>query len=530
MSKFNVTDKRVGRSPGPVAAKTGKPKTTHQGGIGYVRDQKSELFLLATTSLDITADTFYAGGDERVQRFVKLTRKVAVADPQWTAQFLRWLRTSGNIRTAAVVGAVEAARAMIEAGVPGGRGIVASVLQRPDEPGEMLAYHLQAHGRPLPMAIKRGIADAVGRLYSERALLKYDTPSHAVRFADVIELTHPSTKDPWQDALFKWAIDRRHGRDNEIPAGLSVLAANARLRQNENEGGRRIYTAEDFTEAGMTWEDVLSLLGSKIDKAVLWEALIPSMGYMALLRNLRNFDEAGVSDKVAATVAARLVDPEQVQRSRQLPMRFLSAYRHAPSLRWSYPLECALDMSLANVPMLSGRTLVLVDTSGSMNDTFSKDGSLKRWDAAVVFGLALARRARWADVVSFSAGYYGGSPPNRAFPMVDSESLLTSIKRWETGGFFLGWGTDTLGALRQHYAGHDRVVILTDEQHGSGDLDTAVPEDVPLYVFNLAGYRKGSIVDKPNRVTLGGLTDAMFSLIPTVEAGIHGAWPWEATA
>ena len=74
------------------------------------------------------------------------------------------------------------------------------------------------------------------------------------------------------------------------------------------------------------------------------------MGYMALLRNLRNFDQAGVSDAVAAQVAARLADPAQVARSRQLPMRFLSAYRARPSLRWAYPLEQALGLASATFP------------------------------------------------------------------------------------------------------------------------------------------------------------------------------------
>ena len=66
-------------------------------------------------------------------------------------------------------------------------------------------------------------------------------------------------------------------------------------------------------------------------------------------------------------------------------------------------LEQALGHSLANVPSLGGRTLVLVDTSWSMHDAFSKDGTLKRWDAAVIFGVALALRCASADVVSFAS-------------------------------------------------------------------------------------------------------------------------------
>ena len=90
------------------------------------------------------------------------------------------------------------------------------------------------------------------------------------------------------------------------------------------------------------------------------------MGYMALLRNLRNFDEAGVPDDVAERVAAKLADPDEVARSRQFPFRFLAAYEQAPSLRWGHALDTALQLSLANLPALPGRSLILVDTSASM--------------------------------------------------------------------------------------------------------------------------------------------------------------------
>src|SRR6478735_11385373 len=109
------------------------------------------------------------------------------------------------------------------------------------------------------------------------------------------------------------------------------------------------------------------------------------MGYMALLRNLRNFDHAGVPDQVAEQVAARLADPDQVARSRQLPMRFLAAYRAAPRLRWAAALERGLQASLAAVPALPGRTLVLVDRSGSMFGPVSAHSELTRADTAAVF-------------------------------------------------------------------------------------------------------------------------------------------------
>ncbi len=190
MSKFNST-KVTAAGRGPVTAEATPSGRTHEGGAGYAHDSRSALFLLAVANF-VGEDTFYETAAERDRRYATLVRRVAVDDPQWTARFLRWLRTGANMRSASLAGALEAAAAMRDAGVPGGRAIVASVLQRADEPGEALAYWTATYGRAVPKPVKRGVADAVARLYTERSMLKYDTASRGFRFGDVIDLTHPS--------------------------------------------------------------------------------------------------------------------------------------------------------------------------------------------------------------------------------------------------------------------------------------------------------------------------------------------------
>lgn len=526
MSKFNKPTTRASVAS-PVKTERTATGTTFEGAPGFARDAKSELFLLAVTNM-VGERTFYENASNRDNRYADLIHTVAVADADWTARFLAWLRSGANMRSASLVGGLEAAKALIDASTPGGRQIVDSVLQRPDEPGEALAYWTATYGRAIPKAIKRGIADAAARLYSERSVLKWDTASKGYRFGDVLNLVHAKAKANWQADLYRHILDRRYGRDEALPDSLRTVAANRAIRRQASEDPSVLLDAEALRGSAMTWEDALSLAGSQVDKARLWEAMIPSMGYMALLRNLRNFDESGVSDKAAQAVAARLSDPDEVARSRQFPMRFLSAYRAAPSLRWGYALEQALDASLANVTELPGRTLVLVDTSGSMGATFSRDGSLMRWDAATVFGLALARRCETADVVSFSGGWYGAG--TKVFPTKRGESLLKSVDRWKTGGYFIGGGTDTAGAVRGHYAGHDRVVILTDEQayaHYGVDATSVVPAERMVYTWNLAGYQHGHAPSgQGTRHTFGGLTDAGFQMIPLLERGRNADWPF----
>jgi TROVE domain len=171
-----------------------------------------------------------------------------------------------------------------------------------------------------------------------------------------------------------------------------------------HRGVRRVLDGHDRPErlelatAGQ-WEWLLSWLGEAppeggLPKAEQWRLILPQLGFMAALRNLRNLDEAGLADEDVAPLVARLSDPEQVRRSRQFPFRFLSAYLSGPSLRWGHALEQALDAATANIPELPGRTLILIDTSASMGQPMSRKSAMTMVQAAALFGLATAIRNR----------------------------------------------------------------------------------------------------------------------------------------
>ncbi|WP_457031166.1 TROVE domain-containing protein [Kitasatospora sp. P5_F3] len=496
----------------------------HRSRNSLVREPKAELFLLAAANFS-GQHSFYESAEHRDARYSRLIRQLAVSEPEWTLDLLRWLRQEAQVRTASLVGAAEFTRGRLVAGLPGhSRQAIDAVLQRPDEPGKLLAYWTSHYGRSLPQPLRRGVADAVRRLYSGRALLKYDTGSRTYRFGDVVELTHPSPDPakPWQGAVFRYALDRRHRPDRAVPPASDELLTAHHLLQSVPVAERRaLVTSPDSAEllaaAGMTWEALAGWLQGPLDAAA-WEAVIPSMGPMALVRNLRNFDQAGVSDEVAAQVARRISDPAEVARSRQFPFRYLAAYRNAPSLRWGHALELALGHSLANVPALPGRTLILVDRSGSMFDRPSGRTELNRADSAAIFGTALKIRAAEADLVEFGSG-------SRVVEVARGESVLRVVDRFGNLG-----GTDTGAAVRTHYRQHDRVVVITDEQTNGiqrGRIFGPVPSAVPVYTWNLAGYTDAHAPAGPHRHTFGGLTDAAFRLIPLLESGLGAAWPWQ---
>lgn len=540
MSKFNRGGATGGRITSPtsfIETVSRTPNaTTYEGGPGHTRDVKSELFQLSVVNM-VGEDTFYESGSDRDTRYAQLVRHATLDNAEWTARFLSWLRTTANMRSASLVGAAEYTQARLKAGLAGtSRQVVSSVLQRADEPGELLAYWTSRYGRAIPKPIKRGVADAVTRLYTEYSLLKYDTASHGWRFADVIDLVHPSPKALWQAALFKHALDRRHGRDNlqHMIEHLPMLYRNLVLRSQALDGDfRGLLDPAELREAGMTWEDALSLAGSKVSKAGLWEAMIPSMGYMALLRNLRNFDEAGVSDVHAVNVINKLTNPDEVAQSRQFPYRFLSAYLAAPSDRWKHPLNVALELATQNIPVLPGRTLVLVDTSASMRTPVSERSKISAVQAGALLGVALAHRNSpprakgHVDLVGFASGVF-------RHEVHAGVNILNTTQAFVNRVGEVGHGTDMWGALRRTYDKHDRVFLITDMQtvtdrRGFTKVydDNVVPDNVPIYGFNLGGYNTVAYAaGSPNRHEFGGLNDATLRAIPLLEAGTNAGWPF----
>jgi hypothetical protein len=443
-----------------------------------------------------------------------------------------WLRSGANMRSASVVAACEAVWARLQVGLHGGnRRLIDLACQRADEPGEVLAYWTSRYGRAIPKPVKRGVADAVARLYTEYSLAKYDGESRGFRFADVIDLVHPSADaaKPWQGDLFRHALDRRHDRGNPVPASLRMLGARADLLALPVDERRDVLLAAEgpqrLAEAGLTWEALAGWLQGPMDHRA-WEAIIPSMGLMALARNLRNFDQAAVSPEAAEAVRARFRDPEQVAKSRMFPYRWLSAYRAADPKRWGDALDAALAASFAGVPELPGRTLVLVDTSGSMQGAVSARSQVRHVDIGALIGVAIAGRGCEVDLIGFADGTFRHRPPRGG-------RTLASIERFTARLGEVGHGTRMVDALAAHYNGQDRVVVVSDMQtfpylyQPQKSADDLVPAEVPIFGINTSGYHAAALpATKPNRYEVGGFSDKVFTMFGLLASGRESEWPF----
>jgi hypothetical protein len=556
MSKFNKQGAKVARKSGPASPMTTTGTTkTYEGGKAFTRDAKSELFLLAVVNM-VGEDTFYESAQDRDDRFVQLIHEVAVQWPLWTYRFLGWLRNKANMRSASVVVAAEAIKARLDAGehgtfhlmspnvdpattpVLGNKDFIPQGMARADEPGEFLAYWTSKYGKNLPMPVRRGLALAANALYDEYSYSKYGK-SGEWQMADVVELIHPGPKDDVQSALYRHALNERHNRDEEIPEELTMLHARADFMTIPEKKRRSFLdtTASEtlMKEAGLTWEALSGWLGGPLD-AAFWERLIFSkqLGYMALLRNLRNFDKAGISRAARKAVQERLADPDQVLKSRQFPFRFLSAYRAVESDHWGEALGDALDASVGNLPVFPGRTLVLVDTSASMRTRISDKSTVSHADIGALFGVVLAKAGQDVDFHGFAGGGYSrtysyGQRVSFKHELPKGGSVLKGIESFTRRIGEVGHGTQMVEAIKETYDGHDRVILVTDMQafsaYGQGVTET-VPADVRMYGINPSGYSSTALdLSKRNRYEIGGFSDAVFKMIGLLEAG-NGDWPF----
>jgi hypothetical protein len=512
MAKYAGTTKKTSRS----ALKTTDERTlTHEGAPAYAKDARTELFTLAVTSMT-AEDTFYESAYQRDSRLRGLVQQLTAEDPGFVQRLVPWLRNTANMRSAPIVIAAEYALA----NGPHRRRVIDSAMARADEPAEFIGYYMKVTGRKtLPAGIQRGVADAVQRLYNEWSALKYDSGYHDLRMGDVIELVHPRSENNQQGELYQWLLDRRHNPSN-VRANITklpVIQSRANIEAVEIEQRREVLRAvsgnsplaspevvdmakEAFAIAGITWEYLSGWLPGGMD-AEAWESVVPHMGYMALLRNLRNFDEAGISDEARAHVKTILENPDNVAASRQFPYRFWSAWNATQSVEWGSTLEKALKLSCQNIPDFDGTTIVFVDVSGSMDQTVSEKSKVRNCDVAALFGAAaFERNPKTTRVVKFGTYSKEVTPGQRG-------SILRHMENFR-GNDGVGHATYLSRAVDDHYRDEDRVVVFTDEQTHDGGASGRAKF---THYFDLAGYRSSpDKIGVDGTFMYGGFTDATF--------------------
>lgn len=395
---------------------------THGGSPAFPHLTAEQRLRRAVMSCLLWEDQFYVDGKTIAE---SIQEAASAVSPAILAQTAIDARNVSNLRHVPLLLMVELAKR----GGPLVSKSLPQVIQRADELSEFLSLYWAKGKTPISKQVKKGLSDAF-RKFDAYQLAKYDR-AKAIRLRDVLFLIHAKPKDDQQAANWKALVD------GTLPAPD-------------------------------TWEVGLSTGG---DKRETFERLLRenNLGYLALLRNLRGMTEVGVDEGLIREALLARKGANKV-----LPFRYVAAARACPRLEPM--IDQALSEAISELPAFPGKTAILVDVSGSMNEALSSKSDLKRMDAAAALASLIHGDVR---MFSFSQKVVE-VPPRRGMAGVDA-----IIRSQAHGGTALAAAVQTINTQ----VPHDRLIVITDEQATDGRVPDPVCKNA--YMVNVASYKNG---------------------------------------
>lgn len=467
-----------------------------------------QLELYAAVATATLSDQFYEKAEDRLMRLREL---IAVNHPVFVAKLAIYVREQMHLRSVPLVLTVELAKQ--HSGDDLVSRLTNLVVQRADEITELLAYYALANERKevkqlnrLSKQLQKGLSDAFNK-FDEYQFSKYNKDA-AVKLKDALFLVHPKANTEAQQVLF-----------NKI--------------------------VKDELQVPYTWEVELSALGQQLfDSAELknqavkakWEELIFSnkLGYMALLRNLRNILQADVSNDALTKVCDYLSNAKSVANSKQLPFRFLAAYRELKELnngrvpKLLNALEAAVLHSAQNIEGYNDdvRVVIAADVSGSMQKAISARSKIMYFDIGLM--LAMLLQSRCNHVIT---GMFGD---RWKVINVPKNNILSNVQEFYRREGEVGYSTNgylVIKALIEKQSVVDKVMIFTDCQlwnsnNTSDSMASAwkqykqIAPKAKLYLFDLAGFGTTPLsITKDDVFLVSGWSDKIFNVLAAIEKG-----------
>ena len=464
-------------------AKFNSPRPTiktvnHEGHAAYQMQAKEKLITQVLTSF-FNEEKFYGDNSGDI---LETLQEVIRVDPEFVSNLAVFARREFNMRSISHV--LTAYLAHAPEGKPFVRSTIKGVAVRGDDITEIMSCYLNSFGKPIPNSLKKGIGDVLKTL-DEYSLAKYKGESKSVKMRDLLCLCRPKPQNGEQAELWSRCLEGKLA----IPE---------------------------------TWETQLSARGNTKE---VWEDLINGgkVGYMALLRNLRNIIKAHPDN--LDKVYEKLRDPAAVRKSKQLPFRYLSAYKTLKdeclgSSKTYDVLEDALDASIANLPKLPGKTVIAIDISGSMSDPVSAKSNVRCYEIAMLLGLIANRICDDAIVYTFNHGVYNVTVPKRI-------SILNEVSKTRcTGGTAMEL---PFAAMIDQRVKADRIIILSDNECNSSWRGTVqsyadqyrhkTGNDIWVHAIDLQGYGTQQF-HGPKTNIIAGWSEKVFDFILLAEEGV----------
>lgn len=473
--------------------------TNAEGGTSFKLSPKAELYSRVASCL-IGAPKFYESGKSSDEALLNNVKTVLKDDPEFVLKLALYTREKLYLRSVTTMLLAEYAN-----NTPGtvsrSRDYIARAIQRPDDMTELISYQFARNvqtGRKtkLPMAIKNGIAKAFPK-FNEYRLAKYNRDG-TVKLKDTLFLTHPKPRDEDQAKTWESLIN-----DKLTPPDTWEV-----MRSTEK----------------MTWSQVVRDVFHKDGK---------TNNYMAIIRNLRNVisDPSTTVDDMSL-LCSMIADRDAIKYSKMLPFRYLSAYSELRNMNTRHDmsdiyeaLESGVRASIENVPKLPGKTIVAIDTSGSMGRQISEKSKVTSAQIAMMLGMMSRRICENVSTVTFDTRQTWQNLPDKSI-------LRNAYDARSPGG--ATYGSLVLEDMINSKMDCDRLIFLTDmvlyEDHWMGSNSNSVAElwtkynrmfpNSRLYNIDLAGYGQSTISEKIKSArNIAGWSDRILEMIGLLENG-----------
>lgn len=438
------------------------------GGQAYKQTSRQEFLSILFTSF--LKDQFYQTADDTISRIKSL---IVNEDKKFVAKAAIYARTKLGMRSVSHLVASEVAKAV--KGATWSRSFFQKIVNRPDDMTEILACYMSSYGKPIPNSLKKGFAKVLEGL-DDYKLAKYRMGGKDVSMVDVINMVHPRATKSLTKLI--------EGQLKNLDTWEAKLSG-----AGQSEG-------EDTDSA----------------KADAWASLLKEgkLGYMALLKNLRNILEQ--APECVPMACEQLVNKEAIQKSLVFPFRFATAFKQLEQVNADgtrkvlNALSHATDLSMSNVPSFPGKTLIVLDVSGSMSSVIEK---------AALFASVLYKACD-SDLMLFeSDAHYETFMP--------TDTTLFIAERLEQMAH--GGGTNFHSIFETANRAYDRIVILSDMQGWIGNncptktlqaYKQRTGANPHVFSFDLAGY--GSLQFPENNVyCLAGFSDKILGMMKFLE-------------
>jgi hypothetical protein len=495
--------------------------TNHQGGTGYAIDPKLELIGILATGLD---NSYYEKLTDKETRFKTLIVDLAKKDPEFVAKALVYARTVMGQRTVTHFGAVALTPAL------SGRAVArrffakrekkvnkGGIVFRLDDILEIVACYQHFNpGKALPNSMKKGFKAALESADAYK-LAKYQGKNRSVSLVDVVNLVHPTPKETMQETfkqLMSGTLKQFNTvEDKNTKAGQEVAAKIKAGTITKAEAEKELQAAKESNYA--------ELIKTR------------KIGYLALLRNLRNIlNTTGNAELIKAAcelltdeklIRQSLVFPHQIDIALEVLVLEVGASQARPFVA---ALDKAYELAIPNLTDLfaHGRTAVVFDTSGSMHGMGmgvkinGKAINKQCMEKAALIGATLAKGIG-ADLYQF-----GTTCAEVRYNPNDSINTIKKIGLSQEGKVGHGTSFNSIFETLSRSGKYDRVFIISDLQGGDSITGNSSFKNYKskfgeptIYSIDIQGY--GTTMFKPGNklVQLFGYSADIYEMVRRAE-------------